>query len=95
MRILLDTCVISEIQKTACNEMVKASIEIYPSKDIFLSVITIGEITVQAQAKGKIIPVSDDLIAATAKRHGLHLMTRSISDFEPAQIMLLNPWTHN
>ena len=51
-----------------------------------------GEITATAQKSGKIIAVSDGLIAATALRHGLHIVTRNISDFEPGGVLLINPW---
>jgi predicted nucleic acid-binding protein len=32
------------------------------------------------------------LIAATARRHGLHVMTRNTGDFESAGALVLNPW---
>jgi predicted nucleic acid-binding protein len=38
------------------------------------------------------IPASDGLIAATARRHGLYIMTRNTADFEPCGVPLLNPW---
>jgi predicted nucleic acid-binding protein len=50
------------------------------------------DLTVTAQKQGKIIHACDGLIAATAKQHGLHLMTRNISDFEASGVMLINPW---
>jgi predicted nucleic acid-binding protein len=34
----------------------------------------------------------DGLIAATARRHGLYVMTRNTTDFEPTGALLLNPW---
>jgi predicted nucleic acid-binding protein len=52
-----------------------------------------GELTAAAQKIGKIIPASDGLIAATARRHGLHVMTRNTEHFEPTGVMLVNPWT--
>lgn len=51
-----------------------------------------GELLAVSQKKGKPVPASDALIAATAKRHGLHVMTRNVSDFENTGAMLLNPW---
>ena len=51
-----------------------------------------GEITAKSAAKGKQIPSIDGLIAATAIQHGLHLMTRNVTDFEPTGAMLINPW---
>jgi len=42
-------------------------------------------------------PLADSLIAATAKVHGLCLVTRNIRDFEPFQqihgLQVINPWT--
>jgi len=34
----------------------------------------------------------DSLIAATAMVHGMTVVTRNISDFEPIGVALLNPW---
>jgi len=51
-----------------------------------------GELTAEAQKRGKIVASNDGLIAATARRHGLHIMTRNIADFEPTGAMLINPW---
>jgi len=38
------------------------------------------------------LPVIDGLIAATAKRRGLTLVTRNTADMERAGVSLLNPW---
>lgn len=51
-----------------------------------------GELTATAQKLGKVIPASDGLIAATALRHGLHLMTRNTAHFATTGVLLLNPW---
>ena len=53
---------------------------------------TWGEVTAACEAKGKTMPPQDGLIAATALRHGLHLMTRNVNDFECAGVLLINPW---
>jgi predicted nucleic acid-binding protein len=45
MKILLDTCVISELQKSNCNPSVKQVVSEYDNDDVFLSVITIGELS--------------------------------------------------
>jgi predicted nucleic acid-binding protein len=44
MKALLHTCVLSELQKPNGNPMVKQIIAEYPVADVFISVITIGEI---------------------------------------------------
>lgn len=38
------------------------------------------------------MPAMDGLLAATALRHRLTIVTRNVSDFEPAGIDLMNPW---
>ncbi len=40
-------------------------------------------------------PLADSLIAATAKVHGLQIVTRNVKDFEPFEyrgVRVLNPW---
>lgn len=37
-------------------------------------------------------PISDALIAATALVHGLSVVTRNVSDFEPVGVAFINPW---
>lgn len=37
-------------------------------------------------------PEGDALIAATARTHGLTVVTRNVADFEPMGVALLNPW---
>jgi predicted nucleic acid-binding protein len=51
-----------------------------------------GELTADARKRGKTVPASDGLIAATARRHGLHIMTRNTADFESTGVLLLNPF---
>jgi toxin FitB len=137
VRVLLDTCVLSELRKPQGDVGVRQSVERIPDNDLFVSVISLGEIakgialladvrrkrdlqswlqmlerdyaarilpvdreaahiwgelTASAQKDGKIISASDGLIAATARRHGLHVMTRNVADFEPIGVMLINPW---
>jgi len=137
MRVLLDTCVLSEIRKKKGNSVVKNAVQAFNSADLFLSVIMIGEIvkgiellrtgkrkkeltawvqglerdfsdsilsidietvriwgdlTASSQKSGKTVSACDGLIAATAKRHGLHLMTRNVKDFESTGTMIINPW---
>jgi len=51
-----------------------------------------GEITARAQGQGVQVPAADGLIAATALRHGLHVMTRNTKDFEATGALLIDPW---
>ena len=39
------------------------------------------------------LPVVDALIAATARIHGMTVVTRNVKDFELAGVMVLNPFT--
>ena len=137
MRVLLDTCVLSEIRKPDGNRNVRRAVREIADDDLYISVIAIGEIakgiellddgrrkrtlqswlqtlqrdyaghllavdleaahiwgelTATAQKRGRVVSASDGLIAATARRHGLHVMTRNLADFEPTGAMLINPW---
>jgi predicted nucleic acid-binding protein len=51
-----------------------------------------GELTARAQKSGVIIPSTDGLIAATALRHGLHVLTRNTKHFAASGALVLNPW---
>lgn len=137
MRVLLDTCALSELRLPRPDAGVARAIRELDSEDLFVSTITIGEIvkgvalladgqkkrllqnwlqalerhygdrilpidletsrmwgelTAGAAKAGRSIPASDGLIAATARRHGLYVMTRNTADFEPSAVPLLNPW---
>ena len=137
MRVLLDTCVLSELRHPRCHPGVRSAVEGLSEQDLFLSVITIGEIqkgvsllrespkkrglaawirtieneyserlipieletcrlwgeiTAAAQKVGRAVHATDGLIAATALQHGLHVMTRNTTDFEPTDVLLVNPW---
>lgn len=44
MKVLLDTCVLAELRRLKGNHAVKAAVSKIPDQDLFLSVLTIGEI---------------------------------------------------
>lgn len=137
MTLLLDTCVISEVRHPQGNPRVREAVKQYPDENLFLSVLTLGELqkgirlldegrrkheletwldglarqfadrilpiddqvamiwgelTAAAQANGRTVPAIDGLIAATALRHGLALMTRNVDDFAATGVRLNNPW---
>ena len=137
MRLLVDTCVLSELNRPKPDPRVRARLSALDDQDIYLSVVTIGELvhgiarlvkskrkaalaawltqleslygdrilpidsdtariwgqlTGIAGLKGRMIPATDGLIAATALRHGLHVMTRNSADFEATGVMLIDPW---
>ncbi|MDZ7789940.1 MAG: type II toxin-antitoxin system VapC family toxin [Xanthomonadales bacterium] len=137
MRVLLDTCVLSEIRHPRGAPRVRTAVQEHADEELFLSVLTLGElakgiallkpgrrkreleawlsglhahysdriltidsetsliwgeITAAAQPIGRTIPAIDGLIAATALRHGLALMTRNVEDFTPTGVRIINPW---
>lgn len=137
MRVLLDTCVLSELYKPSPIESVKNALNSISDNNLYLSVITIGElkkgialllggnrkndlenwfndieknysqkilsidvetatiwgeITAKAKKQGFTLAIADGLIAATAIRHGLYLMTRNVKDFDFTGVLLINPW---
>lgn len=51
-----------------------------------------GEISVRAQQVGVVLPVVDGLIAATALRHGLHVMTHNTTHFAATGALIIDPW---
>jgi len=136
LRVLLDTCAVSELRKPKPDAAVVAAI---PTADLFLSVLSVseiakgidlladgkrkreleawllelerdyadrllavdletahiwGEITARLQKAGQALAAVDGLIAATALRHGLHLMTRNEPDFAGTGVLVVNPWTN-
>lgn len=138
VRALLDTCVLSEVRKPRGNPRVRQWVDDLDADDLFVSVITLGELTkglallaegphrqnlamwlsgvehqftghvlpvdhdvarlwgelsARAQIRGIQIPVADGLIAATALRHGLHVMTRNTKHFAITGALTLDPWT--
>lgn len=138
MRVLLDTCVLSELRHPKGHDGVRQAVDALNEEDLFVSVVTIGEIlkgisllrespkkralatwvetlerdyadrllpinleicrlwgelTATAQKAGRVVPATDGLIAATALHHGLRVMTRDTADFEPAGVLVVNPWS--
>ena len=129
---LLDTDVLSELRRSRRNRNVLAWVGDVSAGDLFLSVVTIGEIElgiarqrvlnpsfaqdladwleVTLRAYGeRILPLTigiarrwgrlaaqlgnkqlDLAIAATALEHGLTVVTRNVSDFNPTGVMVLD-----
>ena len=46
----------------------------------------------QARRSGRVLHVSDALIAGTAKAHGLAVATRNVADFDGLEVDIINPW---
>lgn len=51
-----------------------------------------GELTAPAQKSGAVILAPDGLLAATALRHGLHIMTRDTRHFSLTGALVVDPW---
>ena len=51
-----------------------------------------GQLTARAQRRGRQVAAPDGLIAATARHHGLPVMTRNVDDFTPTGVQVENPW---
>lgn len=138
MNYLLDTNVLSEYTKARPNQAVLDWVANSAESDLFLSVLSIGEImhgierladsqrkvalqswlnddlqvrfgqrlvvidadvmltwgalAARLERSGRVLPFADSLIAATALRHNLILVTRNEADFEDTGVQILNPW---
>ena len=51
-----------------------------------------GTLTGEALARGSTLPVIDALLAATAHRHALSVVTRNVKDLERCGVEITNPW---
>jgi predicted nucleic acid-binding protein len=135
---LLDTCVLSEFQRSTPQATVVAWLRAQEEETFFLSVLTLGELQrgisrlpasrkrnrlqawldsdlrqrfegrilpiddsvalrwgeVQArvEARGKPLPVMDNLIACTALIHNLAVVTRNGEDFARTGVRVVDPW---
>jgi predicted nucleic acid-binding protein len=52
-----------------------------------------GGLMARSESVGRPIEARDAFIAATAEVHGLTLVTRNTSDFEPTVKAIISPWT--
>ena len=51
-----------------------------------------GKLTGEALTRGLTLPVIDALLAATAHRHALFVVTRNTKDLERCGVEIINPW---
>ena len=54
--------------------------------------ITWGRLGLRNELRGRTPPLADLMIAATAARHGMSVVTRNVKDFEPFGVPIINPW---
>jgi toxin FitB len=52
-----------------------------------------GSLMARSESMGRPLEARDAFIAATAEVHGLTLVTRNTSDFEPTLKAIVSPWT--
>jgi predicted nucleic acid-binding protein len=51
-----------------------------------------GDMRGQAMRQGRPLTMVDSLLAATARTHGLTVVTRNVRDFETMGVEVFNPW---
>ncbi|CAN5359435.1 type II toxin-antitoxin system VapC family toxin [soil metagenome] len=52
-----------------------------------------GRLIGTLEAQGRILPITDSLIAATALEHDLAVVTRNEADFAHTGVKVVNPWS--
>jgi toxin FitB len=137
VKVILDTCVIAELRRFEGSTAVKAAVDRLSDEDLFLSVLTVGEIAkgiallppgkkknsltawhtglqkefsqrilpvdietaqiwgeliASAQKSGIVIPALDGMLAASALRHGMQIMTRNTKHFAASGALVIDPW---
>jgi predicted nucleic acid-binding protein len=93
---LVDTVTLSELRRRQRDPMVVAWFNRQRTTDLFLSVITIGDIECRIARQRAIDPAfatsAELMIAATALEHGFTVGTRNVSDFEATGVAVLDPF---
>jgi len=51
-----------------------------------------AQLVAELRHRGRIMPLFDSMNAATARVHGLIVVTRNVRDFEPSGLEMLNPF---
>jgi predicted nucleic acid-binding protein len=105
--LFLSVLTIGELQKGICKLLDgarKDELQAWVEQDLTLrftgriididmeTVLIWGRLQGESERKGESLPVMDSLIAATAKAHGLVVVTRNVKDIERCQVRVCNPW---
>ena len=53
---------------------------------------TWGHLRARCEKVGRVLPILDSLIAATALHHNVSIVTRNVADFADTGVTILNPW---
>ena len=70
-------------------------IDLYADRILAIDLQTMqqwGRLMARLEIKGRVLPMLDSLLAATALVHDLRLVTRNERHFEDIGVMTLNPW---
>jgi toxin FitB len=82
-------------RKTELEEWLEAVVFRYDKRILPVSLtiaIRWGKLIAALEAKGRVLPYSDSLIAATALEHDLTIITRNERDFADTGAKILNIW---
>lgn len=52
-----------------------------------------AQLMAELHRKGRMMPIKDSLIAASARQHGFTVVTRNIADYRHAGVKLINPFS--
>lgn len=82
-------------RKTDLEEFLQVLLTRFDRRILSLETATLrrwAKLTGILESKGRVLPIIDSLIAATALEHGLTIVTRNVGDFDGTGIEVLNIW---
>jgi predicted nucleic acid-binding protein len=82
-------------RKTALADWLNGVIERYGFRILPIGIETAivwGDLKAALENRGVLLPAIDSLIAATAIKHDLTIVSRNVTDFSPAGVDVLNIW---
>lgn len=54
-----------------------------------------AKLQAQVERTGRMLPMVDSLLAATALCHGFTIATRNVEDFRHSEVQVINPWVES